>query len=107
MATTARQPLNAPRRTLGHRVLRILRDLRVSALLGALTLLPFGPSGYAGLVVRAETLDEPAGRARVGTNAYIIHVPGIAGPLRIDHRLAEGLVAGGAGDQVEIFDWVG
>lgn len=39
--------------------------------------------------------------------AYIIHLPGIAGPMRIDHRLADGLVAGGAGQEVEIFDWVG
>ena len=107
MATTARHPRATLRRKLSHRVLRFLRDLRVSALLSFLTLLPVGPSAYAGTTVRAEAPDEPVGRARAGTGAYIIHVPGIAGPLRIDHRLAEGLVAGGAGGEVEIFDWVG
>lgn len=36
---------------------------------------------------------------------YLIHLPGIGGERRPDHRMTEGLVAGGYEGDLEIYDW--
>ncbi len=36
---------------------------------------------------------------------YLIHLPGIGGERRIDHRMTEGLIAGGYAGDLEIYDW--
>ena len=99
----APEPTSLPLR---RRLLRILRDLRVSLMLAGLTLLPSAASAQPATIITAEPAGA-AGRAPALADTHIIHVPGIAGPLRIDRHLAEGLLAGGAASEVEIFDWVG
>src|SRR5688500_6497335 len=95
---TADRPPASPR-TLRHRLLRLLRDLRLSGMLAVLTLLPSAAVRQVATPVKPQQPD--------GGDVHIIHVPGIAGPLRIDRHMAEGLLAGGAVGEVEIFDWVG
>lgn len=117
----------ASRVPISHRVIRALRDLRVSGVLLVLTLLPTAAPAHAKAPVRVDETSAAAGptrermresardavraasgdRAAFARSAYIIHLPGIAGPMWFDRRFAEGLVAGGAGSEVEIFDWVG
>jgi len=43
--------------------------------------------------------------AVVPPKPYLIHLPGIGGERRMDHRMTEGLVAGGFSGEVEIYDW--
>lgn len=98
----------APTRHFVRPLIRALRDLRVSAILLVLTLLPSAAAGEAGSSARADENEAKRARDRDAVAAaYVIHVPGIAGPMRFDSRFGEGLVVGGAGSEVEIFDWVG
>jgi len=40
-------------------------------------------------------------------DAYLLHIPGIAGEARIDHMLIDGIKAGGFKGKIEIYDWTG
>lgn len=99
---------NSPRRTFIDRLRRILCDLDVQRRLLILTLLPAAwiPGTAAGGL-----LDRPTTRPTTARQpAYVIHVPGVAGPMRIDRRLADGIAEGGDDgfvEEVEIFNWVG
>ena len=41
------------------------------------------------------------------SKAWLVHVPGIAGETRIDHKMVDGLRDGGFDGPMEIFDWTG
>ena len=85
-------------------LLRNARDLRVSLMLGLLALLPAAPAlGFVPVTTVATDEEDRQGRPR----AHVIHIPGIAGPRRIDRNLADGIAESGVASQVEIFDWVG
>lgn len=49
----------------------------------------------------------PATRPADRPDAYVLHVPGIAGETSIDHMLVGGLLEGGFGGRTEIYDWTG
>ena len=98
-----RSPTSSPVRNSRRLLLAALRDLRLSTFLLIITVIPSVARGQ----VATPAAPVPADGATDGAAAHIIHVPGIAGPMSIDRRMAEGLVAGGAGGQYEIFDWVG
>ena len=40
-------------------------------------------------------------------SSILIHLPGIAGEMRIDHDLINGLIDGGVAQSASIFDWTG
>ena len=78
------------------------RDLRVSFMLGLLTILP-APAALG--FVPVTTADDDA--AAAVRKPHVIHVPGIAGLRRIDRNLVAGIAKSGIAQEVEIFDWVG
>ena len=49
----------------------------------------------------------PTTRPIDGPDAYLLHVPGIAGETGIDQMLVGGLLEGGFGGRTEIYDWTG
>jgi hypothetical protein len=50
----------------------------------------------------------PATRPAAGpSDAYLLHIPGIAGESMIDQALVGGLIDGGFGGPAEIYDWTG
>src|SRR5690606_7939106 len=107
-------PSRPHRQPLFSRFRRIAWDLRTQGLLLVITLLP---AAWIPGAVRAGQIEPPTTRTAGATTrpeqrppAYVIHLPGIAGPMRIDQRLARGMADGGADglvETVEIFDWVG
>ena len=97
-------------RPISHRLIRLARDLRLSAALLVIWLIPPAAAVAKGPIPEPETAGRASGddtdHRDAASRAYIIHLPGIAGPMRFDSRFGEGLVIGQAGSEVEIFDWV-
>jgi pimeloyl-ACP methyl ester carboxylesterase len=46
-------------------------------------------------------------RPAAAPDAWLLHLPGIAGETRIDHGLVRGLRDGGFNGEVQIYDWTG
>ena len=66
------------------------------------------PARFALLAIAvSRTAVALAGVPATAPEPKLIHLPGIAGEMRIDHELVSGLIAGGVTDDAVIFDWTG
>ena len=77
------------------------------ALLASLAVAQVGRAADATGVPAPPTPPLPTTRPIDGPNAYLLHVPGIAGEATIDRMLVAGLIEGGFGGRTEIYDWTG
>lgn len=57
------------------------------------------------LIFCAPAFAQPA--TNPSDKAWLLHLPGIGGEMRIDHTFTQGLAQGGVNAEIEIYDWTG
>jgi hypothetical protein len=66
-----------------------------------------------GVTCAAQPPPAPAGKSRppstepANATTWLLHLPGMGGLMNIDRNVTSGIVAGGVGARVEIYDWTG